>query len=472
MESTHLNSDDEYKWTAYNFHNHTHTPRKLSLGISTLGVNKPYVCCHADGHLGYGGDSVFRPLVKIVVEKSTVNNNNVHLRFTYNNKYWQKSKDNNNLVAVSNQPVEDTTDPFCTLFEPRVASGRVNFIHVHTGLFVQYTYYPNNLYLREDHGYGNFGMIDGDALVKMPNHIALKGDNGMYLKAIERYGARLQFRSNDATDKLSAYTVTLMPDGLVRLHSDYFGKFWFMAASDSGWVYGDFNDDPNFFSTTIFQPIKIDDNTIALRSTVNNDFCIRYSDDNVSDCLAARADYIQTSSRMQVQELVMHRKIYNVVYRMEDARIYGETPFLAGTTTLTNNKDQVDTMSVEITYQDQKSYTFSRGFSLKAGVTATIETGVPFVAEGKIEVSFEISGSFQWDTTTTTMTSVTAQGSVPVPANSTVKVHYVGTRGTCNVPYNYTQQDQSSTTGEITYYDQTDGIYHGVSYYNFDFVVE
>lgn len=168
----------------------------------------------------------------------------------------------------------------------------------------------------------------------------------------------------------------------------------------------------------------------------------------------------------------MHRKIYNVIYRMGDARIYGETPFLAGTTTLTNNKDQVDTMSVEITYQDQKSYTFSRGFSLKAGVTTTIETGVPFVAEGKIEVSFEISGSFQWDTTTTTTTSVTAQGSVPVPANSTVTVHYVGTRGTCNVPYSYTQQDQSSTTGEITYYDQTDGIYHGVSYYNFDFVVE
>ncbi|XP_047961326.1 uncharacterized protein LOC125206074 [Salvia hispanica] len=436
------------------------------------GVSKSYLCCQADGYLGYGDESVFSPLVKIAVEKSTVNNNYVHLRFTYNNKYWQKSRDNNNLVTASNQPVEDTTDPFCTLFEPSVTPGHVKFTHVQTGLPVLYIYVPSSLYIGGNFGTGTFGMTDGDALVKMPKHITLKGDNGMYLKAIERYGARLQFGSNDATDKLSAHTVTLMPDGHVRLHSDYFGKFWLMADSDSGLVYGDFNDDPNFFYTTIFQPIKIDDNTIALRSTVNNDFCIRYSDANVSDCLAARADYIRTSSRMQVQELVMHRKIYNVIYRMGDARIYGETPFLAGTTTLTNNKDQVDTMSVEITYQDQKSYTFSRGFSLKAGVTATIETGVPFVAEGKIEVSFEISGSFQWDTTTTTTTSVTAQGSVPVPANSTVTVHYVGTRGTCNVPYSYTQQDQSSTTGEITYEDQTDGIYQGVSYYNFDFVVE
>lgn len=86
------------------------------------GVSKSYLCCQADGYLGYGDESVFSPLVKIAVEKSTVNNNYVHLRFTYNNKYWQKSKDNNNLVAVSNQPVEDTTDPFCTLFEPSVAS--------------------------------------------------------------------------------------------------------------------------------------------------------------------------------------------------------------------------------------------------------------------------------------------------------------------------------------------------------------
>ncbi|KAG6398060.1 hypothetical protein SASPL_139510 [Salvia splendens] len=447
------------------------TPHSIVLLVPS-GTSNPYACCQDNGYLGYGGDSVFNPLVKIAVEKATVNNNYVHLRFTYNNKYWQRSKDNYNLVAVSNQPVEDTTDPFCTLFEPTVTSGHVKFTHVQSGLSVQSSYAPNNLGLSKDYGYGSFGMTDWDALVKMPKHIALKGDNGMYLKAIERYGARVQFGSNDETDKLSAHTVTLMPDGHVRLHSDYFGKFWFMAASDSGWVYGDFNDDPKFVSTTIFQPIKIDDNTIALRSTANNDFCIRYSDANVSDCLAARADYIQTSSRMQVQELVMNRKIYNVIYRMEDARIYGETPFLAGTTTLTNTKDQVDTMSVQITYQDQKSYTFSRGFSLKAGVSATIKTGVPFVAEDKIQVSFEISGSFEWDTTTTTTTSVTAQGSVPVPANSTVKVHYVGTRGTCNVPYSYTQQDQSSTTGDITYDDQTDGIYEGVSCYNFDFKVE
>ncbi|KAG6398052.1 hypothetical protein SASPL_139502 [Salvia splendens] len=436
------------------------------------GVSNPYACCQDNGYLGYGGDSVFSPLVKIAVEKVTVNNNYVHLRFTYNNKYWQRSKDNYNLVAVSNQPVEDTTDPFCTLFEPSVTSGHVKFTHVQSGLSVQSTYAPNNLCLSKDYGFGNFGMTDWDALVKMPKHIALKGDNGMYLKAIQLFGARLQLGSNDATDKLSGHTVTLMPDGHVRLNSDYFGKFWFVASYDGDWVYGDFNDDPKSADTTMFWPIKIDENTIALQSKVNNSFCIPKTDANVSDCLAALADSIQTSAKFQVQELVMYRKIYDVIYRMEDARIYGETPFLAGTTTLTNTKDQVDTMSVQITYQDQKSYTFSRGFSLKAGVTASIETEVPFIAEDKIEVSFEISGSFEWDTTTTTTTSVTAQGSVPVPANSTVKVHYVGTRGTCNVPYSYSQEDQSSTTGEITYYDLTDGIYEGVSCYNFDFKVE
>lgn len=265
------------------------TPNSIVL-LFPDGVRNPYVCCQGNGYLGYGGDSVFSPLVKIAVEIATVNNNYVHLRFTHN------------LVALSNQTVEDTTDPFCTLFEPSVASGHVKFTHVQTGLSMQSSYARNKLYLSGDSSYGTFGMTDGDALVKMPKHIALKGDNGMYLKAIETYGARLQFGSNDATDKLSAHTVTLMPDGHMRVHSDYFGKFWFMASYDGGWVYGDFNDDPKSVDTTMFWPIKIDENTIALRSKVNITFCIPRTDDNVSNCLAARANYIQTSAKMQVQE--------------------------------------------------------------------------------------------------------------------------------------------------------------------------
>ncbi|KAG6415364.1 hypothetical protein SASPL_122775 [Salvia splendens] len=315
-------------------------PKSIVLGVTEAVTNR-YLYCKADGCIGYGGDSVFSPIVSRAI------NNYFHLRFTCNNKYWQKSK-----FSHKKQPIEDTTDQSCTLFKPVMTSGEVHFIHVMTGWDVQFNKSSNILYCITEGESVSLGMWDAVALVKMPTHVAFKGYNGMYLRAINRFGARLQFGSNPK---------------IIGPHAR--------------------------------------------------------TDPNVTDCLAA---YIQASAKMQVQELVMNRKIARVKYRMEDARIYDETPFLAGSSTLTNITDQLDTMEVEITYQDQKSYTFS------SGISRVITTGVPFIAEGKIETSYEISGLFQWDNTTTITTQVTA-----VPANSTVTAHYVGTRGTCNIPYSY-----------------------------------
>ncbi|KAG6403232.1 hypothetical protein SASPL_135449 [Salvia splendens] len=116
---------------------------------------------------------------------------------------------------------------------------------------------------------------------------------------------------------------------------------------------------------------------------------------------------------------------------MEDSRIYGKTPFLAGSTMLTNDMDHENTMT------DEKSYLFTRGVTVKTGVETSIKTKVPWITEAGIKVSFEISRSFQWDETTKTTTTVSASGTVPVPAKSRAVVDYVGTIGTCNIPFSY-----------------------------------
>lgn len=164
---------------------------------------------------------------------------------------------------------------------------------------------------------------------------------------------------------------------------------------------------------------------------------------------------------------MMERKIYNVVYNMDDARIFDEMPYIAGYAKLDNSTDDESSMDVAVTYQDERSYTFSRSVTLTAGVTVSVEAGLPFIEEATIEVSVEISGTLEWDDTKTTTTSVTAT----VPARSSAVVEYVGTKGTCNVPFSYRQQDKSSVDGKIVYTDLTDGIYNGVNCYNFDFKI-
>lgn len=154
---------------------------------------------------------------------------------------------------------------------------------------------------------------------------------------------------------------------------------------------------------------------------------------------------------------------------MDEARIYDERPFVAGKATAINNLYEEASIGVEITYIDERSYTFSRSLSITAGVTVTFEAGVLGIAKEGIEVSFEVNVTLQWDETKTTTKSVTVTVAVPVPARSSAVVSYVGTTATCDVPFTYSQQDVRSTDGTIIRSEQTDGVFTGVNAYNFNY---
>ncbi|XP_047957459.1 uncharacterized protein LOC125203196 [Salvia hispanica] len=424
-----------------------------------------------------GEQSVFSTLVKIEVERATTNPKYVHLRFSHSNRYWSEGESSSVIVANSKQPEEDVTEPSCTLFQPFQAPGQAAGVfylaHVRTGGCLKVNLATRvglgvfvSLFPTDSSNYLTY--VDWSTLVKLPAHVAFKGDNGRYLRGISKDGNNyMQFSSDDPNEWSSGHKVYLMPDGYVRLASDHWsGQFW---RSGPSWIWAD-SDQSSFNNRhTLFWPVKVQkNNTIALRNASNNQYCSRLS----TDMLKAAVRNITREARLVVQELVSQRNVYNVRYRMQDARIHDELPYVAGTSVLTNTSRQEATMAVQVTYQDQKSYTFSRSFSLTAGVETTIKAGVPFIAEGAIKVSFNINAALQWAETTTTTTSVMASGSVPVPARSKATIEYVGTRGTCDVPYSYTQQDMSSADGSVSYTEQVDGIYKGVSCYNFRFVIK
>ncbi|XP_042048282.1 uncharacterized protein LOC121794263 [Salvia splendens] len=425
-----------------------------------------------------GEQSVFSTLAKIEVERATGNANYVHLRFCYSNRYWSKSATSNVIIAESKQPVEDTKDPSCTLFQAvqaaDEAAGVFYLNHVPTGgrLLVD-NIETWGLYteVNPPDTYGHLNYVDWSTLVKLPAHLTFKGDNNSYLRGMAHGGHNyVQFSASDI-DVSCGHRVTLMPDGHVRITSDYWGgQFWRRSPN---WIWADSNESSIDNIDTHFWPVILDDdNTIALINAGNNYYCSRLTQDGKTDMLNAAWSDIYDSGKMVVQELVSERNVYNVKYRMEDARIYDEAPYVAGSSQLDNPSDEEAAMAVSITYQDEKSYTFSRSFSLTAGVETKFQAGVPFIVDGEITVSLEINTTLQWDTTTTTTTSVTASGSVPIPARSSAVIEYVGTRGSCDIPYSYTQQDRSSIDGTISYTEQVDGIYRGVSSYNFHFVVK
>ncbi|KAG6425881.1 hypothetical protein SASPL_110089 [Salvia splendens] len=424
-----------------------------------------------------GEEDVLSTPVKIEVERSTTNAKYVNLRFVYFNRYWQRKENDKFIVAESDQPEEDVTNSSCTLFEPvKVDDNGVFYLsHVQSGGRLSVDGQTMALYVDEqkngDEEKGYLTFVDWNTLVKMPGSVAFKGSNGKYIMLD---GSLLLFKSDDPNDKTTICVVEQKPEGHVHIRQREYDDDYFWAVRTPELLVSGVASSLSPPSTQLynFWPVIMDDNTIALRSEYNNNFCCYlYDDYGIMDGLWARASTVTKDAILQVHESVVGRKIYNVVYQMEYARIFDEVPYLAGSETLTNDGDKEDSMAVSIEYTDEKSYTFSRSISLTAGVSASIEAGIPFIEKATIQVHYEISGALQWDETTTTTTSVTATGTVPIPAKTKATVDYVGTRGTCNIPYSYTQEDKSSIDGKPIYTDLVDGIYTGVSYYNFNFHV-
>ncbi|XP_042035013.1 uncharacterized protein LOC121781333 [Salvia splendens] len=307
----------------------TSLPRLVVFNVPKAGTNT-YVYRKDDGSVVDGENDKFSELVKIEVERSKTNNERIHLRFSHKNRYWQKNASDDSIVAVSNKPEEDTTKASCTLFEPVQQSDNVVYLtHIQTGWRVMLNNSTGGFYVDKNSVGAPLGFVDWDTLVKLPKHVAFLGDNGRYLKALGHNGFKyLQFGIDDPNDILSGNEVSLMRDGHVRIKSDLWGSYWRWA---SNWIYVDSDDVTANNKSTLFWPVKINENTIALRSAGNGLFCKRLTEDGMESCLNAGVSNITSEARLQVQELVMERKIYNVTYRMEDARIYGEAPYLART---------------------------------------------------------------------------------------------------------------------------------------------
>lgn len=151
------------------------------------------------------------------------------------------------------------------------------------------------------------------------------------------------------------------------------------------------------------------------------------------------------------------------------ARIFDERAVIAGTGSAVNDTQRESVYTIRVSYEDTSSYSFSNSLSIMAGVTTTIQTGFARIFEGKIEVTAAVTSSLEWDRTTTETKVAEASYQVVVPAMSRVRVDYVATRGTCNVPFSYTQRDRRSSDGSFLTSTHVDGVYTGVNYYSFHF---
>ncbi|XP_050232762.1 uncharacterized protein LOC126681288 [Mercurialis annua] len=429
------------------------------------------------GFVEISATDVFAPTVKMEFERATVNPNFIHFRFCYSNRYWSlPSPTSSSIVAVSDQKNEDTSQQTCTLFEPvfdaQTATYSIRFVH--NGRFVRVTN-GNRRVITDNLGPGGvdqffrFNLTEWDTFIKLPKYITFRGHNNKFLKPFTRQGVVYHsFSSDESNDRETAYEVIEIGDGHVRIRPLALETDQVLRRNRDDWIGLSI---PDRTRETLFWPVKVGGRIIALRSAGNDRICRSLTQGNMTDCLTAQATGLISQSRLTVSELVMGRRIYDVVYHMDNARIYGHRAVVTGSGRSTNSGTEEATQTISISFTDTSSYTFSNSNSLSTGVTTSVtagfgsivsmEVGIQISSEQtvSVEVGEEVSRSVTTETSYTT----------PVPPMSTVIVNYVATEGKCDIPFSYTQRDQDSVDGSFRFSNNNDGVYTGVNYFSFHF---
>lgn len=463
-------------------------PRLVGLQSKSNGKYLHYIKEEDDvdevqGFLRFSGEEIASPYAKFEVEmsKNWAAAGLVNIRCVYNNKYFvSKSQELGWIVAAAKEPEEDKSKWSCTLFQPVfVDADTTGFRHVYLGHYATVQIMTGNTFdccisagrrdeaaddMDQINDMNVFTVTDWQSLVILPKHVAFKGDNGMYLcsRRIENRDY-LQFSSDDIGDPSVGQETIITSNGRIRLRSNQNRRFWRRSPN---WIWNDSADTSSNNRDTLFSLVQIDDKTVSLRNFGNNNFCKRFTAEGKTDCLNAAVTTIDKYARMEVEELVLSRSIYNVNYHLLDARIYDERVMTMANGNAINRTKEPTTVDIRLTYTETTSKTWNSSVSVTTGVEAQVRAGFPLIAGGTVTVSTEVAGEWQWGRTEESSTELETIYAVTVPPMSTIRVSLFATMSSCDVPFSYTQRDVL-VNGEPVTYNMDDGVYHGVESYNF-----
>ncbi|KAI3955704.1 hypothetical protein MKW98_006064 [Papaver atlanticum] len=350
---------------------------------------------------------------------------------------------------MADKPEEDQSNEFCTLFEP-VFVDSIRLRHVSTGYYARYLQYPGTpcggyLYLSDTHNDDDdvCYFIDWEDVVVLPDLIRIKGDNGNH--------------------------VTPSRDGGIRLKSTQFGTYW-TDVDDSEWVLLKQPDDSVHAANTVFLPTILDGNRIILKCLGNGLFCNRYSRDSRPSGLATLNDYPDDWSSMEIEEPVISRKIYNVTYHLNDARLYNEiTDSLIDDDSSNKSSDPV-TSQLNLKKTVNNTTNWSTSASLTLGVKMSLTFGVPFMESGSLEVSAERTKSSDWGGTVEESLEVGSVKTISVPPMSRIKGTLMATRMSYDIPFSYTQHDVLKNGDKKTTV-KNDGVFTGNNGYGYRYKI-
>ncbi|KAL6548461.1 hypothetical protein OROGR_008882 [Orobanche gracilis] len=446
------------------------------------------------GFVEFSGEHSGSADAKFEVHSSSVGNGLVHIRSCYNNKYLRVSDDNNWTVAKAEKTEEDQSKRSCTLLRPTTTIATTEDGNSGTTIRLTNVHLENNLCLWQEEAANNddkptaaageggvvtsnsdpdtslcdvFDVIDLQSRVQLPQYVAFKGDNNMFLRG--RWLQKLpylQFSLGSVGDdpKAAGNEITTTSNGNIYIRNMYYDKYWRLMPY---WIRCDVTNPVTKNNDTLFEVVLCGDDTIALRSVDNKLFCTRTSMDNKDSVLCCQTPSINTWAMFKVSDFVLSRKIENIDFRIADAMIYNVKIVTLVTSSHINQGSTARESVFTLSYKQSTSSTWNSSISRMTNIKTTFKAVIPLIVDGGIEMGLQNSQVYTWGETKVEEQEISNSYKVVIPPNTKVKLRVMCTIGTCDVPFSYTQQDVLPT-GETVTTKMDDGVYTGNNNYFFE----
>ncbi|OEL20271.1 hypothetical protein BAE44_0018710 [Dichanthelium oligosanthes] len=460
------------------------------------------------GQLQLNGEDAVNPFTRFDSEPSLLHEGLVHIRCRYNRKYWvprQRGGCGWWIVADAHEPEEDLDSPNCTLIKPIIsvtddkddAKDASTEPHLMTVRFLHAGHGKDTrmMTFSEDGGAAASCMrvaehdddAGDDAFIvlnfarsprRLPKFVVFKGYNDLYLSGVTINGRNyLQFSARDPGHPTVMHEITYrVGDGVFFVRNIHLDRYWLHGSGE--WILAYYTpqqmqrptnqsmftavDVKDYFAISIFERPGSRD-LYFLKSITRDGFTHCLNDNSMNRTITAEA-------RIRVEEAVLDREIYNVEYRLREARIYDTSVLTMATTAAVNDTSKENTKTLTLAYEESEMSTWDATLELKLGYESKIRAGFPKLGLGAtVNISAEFFGAYNWGETMEKKVSHEVEYEVTVPPKTKVTVSLIATRSAVDIPFDYRQRDVMSTDGQARDVAMTDGLYTGINSYNFKF---
>ncbi|KAI5069611.1 hypothetical protein GOP47_0015912 [Adiantum capillus-veneris] len=314
-----------------------------------------------------------------------------------------------------------------------------------------------------------------ETALTIPRHILIRGDNGLYLHTANiRNIEWLKFHGSDHGNLYGISEVTPLIDGSLLLLNPQVQRFW---RNSTNWIWADAIRNTALIDTRChFEPVRLGASLLALRSKFNNRFCKRLSDYWTDSLNAASDTTSDVTTHLRVSEATKSKHVFDVQYLLGLASTTDQNPIAVAFGSVVNNSSfQTDvTVTVTQTTDVSTSYTFSNSFSFSQSISTEFRAGIPFLAEGKVEVEigFEQSFSNEWNTTSTRRLEFATSYLVKdVPPGAEASVRVICSTARMRIPFTYRSRDTAPNDTDRPSQLFIDGIFEGVDAYKTEAII-